>query len=532
MPNQFFLKKELIQKIIASAGDVIVSAINKTLGSTTWQGGGGGGGGGGITDGDYGDITVGGGGTTMAIDNGAVTLAKQADMATASVVYRKTAGSGAPEVQTLATLKTDLGLTGTNNGDQTTIVGITGTKAQFDTAVTDGNILYVGDVTQYTDEMAQDAVGAMIDSSLTYVDGTPLLQRAALTGDVTASAGSNATTIATNAVTNAKAAQMATQTIKGRTTAGTGNAEDLTATQATAILNVFGASVKGLVPAAAASPSSAKYLSEDGTFTTPAEGTVSAARVSQSAGQSITTTLTAINFDTETFDTNTFHDNVTNNTRLTIPSTGYYSVTGIVNTDANAVAYGGIRLNGSTYIAKAGIGNAGASTANGLVITVTYYFSTNDYIELMGAFGTTQTTKSGADGTLFMINKITTGVSAPVNAKVRTIGFSATGTPTTGQQGSYVVFPVAATITGYKIVANAGTCTIKTWKIASGTSAPTIANVISTSGVSLSSGTAIISSTVTDFTTTSVAANDIFAFDLTAVSGVTNLLFELELTIT
>lgn len=117
------------------------------------------------------------------------------------------------------------------------------------------------------------------------------------------------------------------------------------------------------------------------------------------------------------------------------------------------------------------------------------------------------------------------------NVKKRTIGFSATGTPTTGQQGSYVVFPVAGTITGYKIVTNAGTCTVKTWKIASGTSAPTIANVISTSGVSLSSGTAIISSTTTDFTSTAVSANDIFAFDLTAVSGVTILLFELEITV-
>lgn len=34
---------------------------------------------------------------------------------------------------------------GTNTGDQTSIVGITGTKAQFDTAVTDGNIMYIGD---------------------------------------------------------------------------------------------------------------------------------------------------------------------------------------------------------------------------------------------------------------------------------------------------------------------------------------------------------------------------------------------------
>jgi len=71
------------------------------------------------------------------------------------------------------------------------------TKAQLDTAVSDGNVLYVGDITQYTDELAQDAVGAMVDSTLVYVDGTPLLTRAALTGDITAAQASNATTLAT-----------------------------------------------------------------------------------------------------------------------------------------------------------------------------------------------------------------------------------------------------------------------------------------------------------------------------------------------
>lgn len=62
-----------------------------------------------------GDVT---GSGALTIATGAVTLAKMADMATASVIYRKTAGTGVPEVQTLATLKTDLGLTGTNSGDQ------------------------------------------------------------------------------------------------------------------------------------------------------------------------------------------------------------------------------------------------------------------------------------------------------------------------------------------------------------------------------------------------------------------------------
>jgi len=54
-------------------------------------------------------------------------------------------------------------------------------------------------------EAAQDAVGAMCtDGTLVYVDGTPLLTRGALTGDVTAAQGSNATTIANDAVTTAK----------------------------------------------------------------------------------------------------------------------------------------------------------------------------------------------------------------------------------------------------------------------------------------------------------------------------------------
>ncbi len=62
-----------------------------------------------------GDVT---GDTALTITNKAVTLAKMADVATGTVFYRKTAATGVPEVQTLATLKTDLGLTGTNSGDQ------------------------------------------------------------------------------------------------------------------------------------------------------------------------------------------------------------------------------------------------------------------------------------------------------------------------------------------------------------------------------------------------------------------------------
>lgn len=179
-----------------------------------------------------GDVTsVGDGATTIA--NGAVTLAKMANMATSSLIYRKTAGSGAPEVNTLATLKTDLGLTGTNSGDQT----IT------------------------------------------------------LTGDVTGSGtGSFAATVANDAVTNAKLANMATATFKGRTTAGTGDPEDLTATQATALLDTFTTSLKGLAPASGGGTTN--FLRADGTWAAAGGGSPITL---QEEGVDITTGLATLN---------------------------------------------------------------------------------------------------------------------------------------------------------------------------------------------------------------------------------------------
>lgn len=150
---------------------------------------------------------------TAAIQAGVVTLAMQANVASGTVFYRKTAGAGAPEVQTLATLKTDLGLTGTNSGDQT----IT------------------------------------------------------LTGDVTGTGtGSFAATIAGGAVTNTKLANVATATFKGRATAGTGAPEDLTGTQATALLDTFTSTLKGLAPASGGG--TANFLRADGTWAAPPGG--------------------------------------------------------------------------------------------------------------------------------------------------------------------------------------------------------------------------------------------------------------------
>jgi hypothetical protein len=90
---------------------------------------------------------------------------------------------------------------------------------------------------------------------------------------------------------------------------------------------------------------------------------------------------------------------------------------------------------------------------------------------------------------------------------------------TTSSVSFYVTVPFACTINAYNLAIDAGTITVKFWKVATGTAIPTSGNSINTSGVSIASGTAIHSATVTDFTTTTVTANDIMAMAVTAVSG-------------
>lgn len=112
-------------------------------------------------------------------------------------------------------------ISGTNTGDQTSIVGITGTLAQFNTA---------------------------------------------LTGADFASGGGTAT--GTN--TGDQFTAMTSSRILGRKTAGFGAAEELNGTDATSLLDSFAGSLKGLVPASAGGTSN--FLRADGSWA-PASGT-------------------------------------------------------------------------------------------------------------------------------------------------------------------------------------------------------------------------------------------------------------------
>jgi hypothetical protein len=75
---------------------------------------------------------------------------------------------------------------------------------------------------------------------------------------------------------------------------------------------------------------------------TPATTGFVGASIYKSGNQSITTaTTTTITWDAELFDTNTFHDNSTNNSRMTIPAgyAGKYLVTSTISWGSSATGY-------------------------------------------------------------------------------------------------------------------------------------------------------------------------------------------------
>jgi hypothetical protein len=85
----------------------------------------------------------------------------------------------------------------------------------------------------------------------------------------------------------------------------------------------------------------------------------------------------------------------------------------------------------------------------------------------------------------------------------------------------YLTIPFSCSITGWSIQVDAGTATVKFLKVAAGTAIPTIgANSINTSGVAIAANTVIQSTTLSDFTTTTVTAGDILAADLITTAGV------------
>jgi hypothetical protein len=292
-----------------------------------------------------GDVTGSGTGMFAAtISSDAVTNAKLANMAGMTIKGNNTAVAGDPLDLTVAQLGGMLSLSGTNTGDQTvTLTGdVTGTgTASFpatiaNNAVTNAKAADMAAMTLKGNNTAAtgdpiDLTVAQVKTMLNLVGTNSGDQTITLTGDVTGSGtGMFVATVAVDAVTNAKLANMAASTLKGNNTGLTADPIDLTATQVTAMLNNLvgdagAGGAKGLVPAPAAGDAAAgKFLRADGTWATTGASLTAATNAETLLG---TITTKAATPDSVAAIWEQGVDIVSAST-LTIGDGGYFNVTG------------------------------------------------------------------------------------------------------------------------------------------------------------------------------------------------------------
>jgi hypothetical protein len=107
--------------------------------------------------------------------------------------------------------------------------------------------------------------------------------------------------------------------------------------------------------------------------------------LTKSTGQNISNnTLTYFTYNTENIDTDGFHDNSTNNTRITIPTgkAGKYLLTAFVVWPSNATGYRSMRFtkNGSTALQEASIGTVAQEQLQS--INNVFALAEGDYVEV------------------------------------------------------------------------------------------------------------------------------------------------------
>lgn len=110
-------------------------------------------------------------------------------------------------------------------------------------------------------------------------------------------------------------------------------------------------------------------------------------RATKSGATSITTgTLTVVPFDTESYDNDTIHDNVTNNSRLTATTAGIYSVEGslVYAATAGGTIRGAIiRKNGGTAYSGNSAPGSGGAVRSDVSVAAHVELSATDYVELL-----------------------------------------------------------------------------------------------------------------------------------------------------
>jgi hypothetical protein len=353
----------------------------------------------GVSDGDKGDIVVSSSGTVWTIDTNAVSNTKFRQSVGLSVVGRSagTTGNiaditatgmgqilhhsgtdliwGFPYANTSINVNDSVRLLGRYSGGAGLVEEIEiGAGLSMNTTTGVLSVTVAGTVTSVALSMPAifSVAGSPVTSSGTFA--VTLASQAANLFFVSPNGSSGAPTfralaladLANDLITYAKIQNVsATSRILGRITAGAGDIEELTGTQATTLLDVFTSGLKGLVPASGGG--STNFLRADGTWAVPA-GSVSgggaAGRVAYWSGASALTSDADFTWDATLNQLLIGGSNGTNE-QLKINANASGNVSASINNAWNASGLGGALLT----LAVGGV-NAGDATLQWQIIGV------------------------------------------------------------------------------------------------------------------------------------------------------------------
>ena len=169
-----------------------------------------------------GDVTAAAGSNVLAITAGAITLSKFANINTDKLLGRDTAGAGPPEE---IALDTTLGFNGSGSIQRSALTGdVTASAGSNTTVLTNSVVTFAKMANIGTDTLiGRDTVGSGVPEAITLDDtleftGTGQIQRAALSGAITAAAGSNVTALGAGVVSPSNLAPIAGLSVIGNGT--------------------------------------------------------------------------------------------------------------------------------------------------------------------------------------------------------------------------------------------------------------------------------------------------------------------------
>lgn len=208
---------------------------------------------------------------------------------------------------------------------------------------------------------------------------------------------------------------------------------------------------------------------------------------------------------------------------------GETTVGGNLITLTNPSAISFIRVNADNSITArtpaqvlsdiAAMGTAGGTFSGGITLPTSANATAGGFVINNGTL-TTVIQNAGTNCTFNQPLSIGGIIQATNFNGIASFGIQNSSAVPTGAILGTAIAQTAGTITGWSITVDAGTATVEFWKIASGTASPTVANTINTSGVAISTGTVIESTTVTDFTSTTITKGDIMICNVKTISGV------------